>query len=366
AGTGANIAGGKSNQFSVAPVFADGRVFTFTPMRRVFAYDARTGEKLWASPPVEAFEARKAKALEAGRMIPTGGPDGIPILQSHLQVADGVLLTPTGEGYDVETGEKRWTSEAFGTGWKHYTVWRHEQKEYFLANVPLDHDTLNGELRLIDPRTGQPIWRHPIGWSVKIPMIGNDVVVIPVRASKVHPQWQVWGGVRLRPEGAENVWELPDDLTFLAGAESRSLVRHVAVTDHLALIFQNRLRIKTPTPEQEKRYGTKLPRRERGPVHVVRLHDGKLLNAFISQAGQAPLVVGNRLLVQKDVTHGGRFAETIVYEFDPETGRHELMGPMPLEHWPITAYDRNFETPVIDGLYYSRSIKGIDCYDLKR
>jgi len=174
------------------PCVVNGRLYV-AGRRRVYCLDAANGKLLWKQPidlPVKSSGISCSFAVV----------DGIAIL-----ICQGFY------GFDALTGQVRWRrTEAPGPwnsngGWPSCpsaVVWRHEGKNYVVCSCK--------SVELLDPATGQAIWKIPWvegGWSSwngnSTPSIIGDRMVINQKAGGLE-------GYALSLEAPRKLWHIPD------------------------------------------------------------------------------------------------------------------------------------------------------------
>ncbi len=363
---GARVPALKRGDWGVSPAYHDGRVFSLGTTGRLYAYDARTGEKLWEvglGRTHEMAEAAKAEALKEGRFARLGG------WLSSLVVADGVLIVPTFTGHerglvgvDPKDGSTRWELPNVLSKFSTPAAVRPSDdggREYLLAN------TADGELRLVDPRSGKVRWTVEGLGPYLGPLSPSDThVVVNTRPAGPDNRDKSidghWGAYRFTAEKAEKAWELPAgpkyDFSWHLDAGGR---RKVVIRDGIVYIGTR---------------GGQVGGRRTRALFVVREATGEVLQTFEplpdtpEHEGFNPLLpMEDRLMTFYDVAHGrSSFGATLFAVEDSGTLRRLSHGWM-FPHNATTGYEVPIEVPYVDGRFYLRTENGtIVCYDLRK
>jgi outer membrane protein assembly factor BamB len=175
---------------SSTPCVRDGRLYV-AGQKRVYCLDATTGKLIWQ------------QAIDAPG-------DGV---SCSLAVVDGIaiMISKGFYGFDALTGQVRWRrAEKSGNwnkdgAWGAYTspvCWRHDGKNYVICSCK--------SVELMDPSTGQAVWKIPWvegGWSSwngnSSPAIVGDLMVINQKAGGLE-------GYSLSLESPTKLWHIPD------------------------------------------------------------------------------------------------------------------------------------------------------------
>ncbi len=184
------IAGGA--RFMSKPTVVDGVLYFGTPMRFVYAVDAKTGEELWK------FEAGAsqcgAPVYDQGKLYfgvhsgedefycvdaKTGKPEwtqDIGWVFGSPNVSDGMVYVPSIDGnvnaMDAETGA---------------LIWRHRLDRSICSEPMLEKDQVfwgswDHYLYAMDKKTGHINWKFPLdgGTDSGVPIVKNDRIYLPI------------------------------------------------------------------------------------------------------------------------------------------------------------------------------------------
>jgi hypothetical protein len=366
--TTANLGGGKRDHWTTSPVYLDGKVIVVNQLGGMFAYDSRTGKKLWQRAAADHAVQRVNEAVAAGRNV-----SDIGLSQSSLTAADGVIIEPIGRGLrgvDPTNGKTLWSrSPEKGGAWTlmHQkttpAVWRHSGREYALINS-------GPALHLLDPKTGEQIWEQKTGGAQRTPVIVGDYVVWPVRTSKHANEDQkpgVWGAFKLSLTGAEIAWELPDERGYLAlytDAGDRAAERNIIPGDGEVVLGL---------------WGGKAGPLDRDPAGLlIKVDTGKIIASIPTESymrigdglnkwtGVQGYFIGPDLFVDHlDVAHADRFMVMRLNRIDRAAGKIIPLGAIPArrEMSYLGAYEVPIEIPVVNGRAYYRTLLGIACFE---
>ena len=364
--------GGKRGGFQVAPAYDRGRVYSMGSTGRVFAYDAASGKKLWQSDigPAHTEAARLREtmlsAAAAGRWVSPRGPGW----HTSLVVAEGVLVVPTFRspprsrdigllGLDGATGKRLWEIEGVISRWATPSVWRHAGRQYLLTA------SLDGVLRLIDPKNGNELWKVT-GLGPHYFTLAPSETHVLVNIQPSNPDQKRTPGrlaaYRLSLAGAERAWTLPekDEYQISTWFDNCARVRYL-LRDGIAYI--------STTGSQQAP----------GRFLLVDERTGRILREHVNQGPEWNQIkelfylVEDRLLVRSNASHGashgGRhpFYQWIatpekIARLDAE-GR---LSGLDLVDF-ITAYEVLMETPIVAGRLLERTVRGtVVCYDLRQ
>ena len=364
---GLNYVPGKRGGFAVTPCAADGRVFAYGTTARLYCLDLATGRVLWESaiePMHTTLEKFKAEGLKnRNAKDPRGkGPYGM------LQVVDGVLLAPNLVGVDAATGRELWRLQGVLSGFN------------APAPVRVGSRTLivcvngKGEMRLVDPKTGNVFWTHPLGSEhLTQPVFGQEFLL----AFESHPRFTgdligkskspngigILAAYRLTEKGAEKVWSLPPEYAiglFLDAGPARKIVARDGL-----IYCPMRLGDGNTCPVGKEGDGKQM-------MLVVREKDGKVL-ASAEGVGVHPYLWGDRLIVVNDIVHRPRKANPEIWrmfnadpaDFRPLGKPWHVNGDPPV-HTATGGYEVPVLEPFANGVFYCRVWGGIRAYDLRR
>ncbi len=170
--TTANLGGGKRDHWTTSPVYIDGKVIVVNQLGAMFAYEAKTGKKLWERAAPDDAVKLVNEAVAEGRFVLDVG-----LSQGSLTAAEGVVIEPVGRGLrgvDPANGKTLWSRSPEKNGaWTliHLkttpALWRHEEREYLLVNA-------GPTLHLLDPKTGEEMWAKKTGGAQRTPVIGGN------------------------------------------------------------------------------------------------------------------------------------------------------------------------------------------------
>jgi outer membrane protein assembly factor BamB len=368
------LSGGKRGGFQVAPVYHRGTVYWMGSTGRLFAHEAAQGRKLWQAdigPAHQQTAKRRAEILAAAERGRWTDPDG-PGWHTSLVVAEGVLVAPTFtaprgggrdtnlRGIDILTGEKLWEVEAAVSRWATPSVWRNGDRQFVLCA------TLDGKLRLIDPRDGRVLWTVAglgANYFTLAPSATHVLVNVagpPDPNEKRAPGY--YGAYRIRPSGTELAWKMPAETRNQIPTWFDSCARQrYTIRDGLVYLATDGAK-ETP-----------------GRFLVLKEATGQVVAEHVNEGDQTDQIGGLFYLVEDRVlcrfdsahgaTHGGRhpFAQWSV-----EKGRLVRLGDnrgrsgLDLVDF-TTAYEVYMETPIVAGRMFERTVDGgVACYDLRR
>lgn len=354
-GRGLNLYMGKREGFAVTPACHDGRVFSMGTTGRLYAYDAKSGKKLWETDIGDAhkrMESEKKRAL-AGKIFPRKYGWDV-----SLTVIGGVLIVPVYDnaidtalrGVDPKTGKTLWELAGATSRYGTPALFRHEDREYILAA------TRKGDLRLIAPRTGKVLWTvrglQPTYFALS--PSADSVLVNVGSKSKVTGKrgkpMGLLGCYDISPTGAKLRWKMPDKREFWFENHMDSCARRkVVLRDGLVYCFT-----------ANKAGGTR-----NRHFTLLRETDGKVLFQQKDLPGP-PLMypIEDRLLYIPDAWHSDRMTMRL---YDVNAKRMRQSG----ENWKppqtsTTGYEVAMETPYINGRLFLRTREGnVRCYDLR-
>jgi outer membrane protein assembly factor BamB len=360
---GVRVPGLKRGGWGVSPAYHAGRVFSLGTTGRLYAYDARTGKKRWEIALGETHamaEQAKAEALKQGRFAKLGG------WLSSLAVADGVVVVPTFAtkprglvGVDPSEGRILWQRSKVLSEFSTPAVVRTGGRESLLVNSG------RGDLRLIDPRSGEVRWTVDGLGPYLGPLSPSDthVVVNTRRAGADNRDKSVdgrWGAYRFTAEGAERAWQLPDERRYDFGWHlDAGPRRKVVVRDGIVYIGH-----RSPKVDGQRDQALLVIREATGEI----LQEIEPLPDTPEQEGFNPLLpMEDRLMTFYDVAHGrSRFGATLFAVSGSGTLSRLSHGWM-VPHTATTGYEVPIEVPYVDGRLYFRTEEGtIVCYDVRQ
>lgn len=161
---------------SSTPCIADGRVFALGSIA-AYAVDLATGKPLWSA------------------KLPQKGVGSSPLAVDGLVVVNAKHLL----ALDAATGQERWKQEKAGGGNSSPVAWKSGDRTFVICNG-------RGTLDAVDAKTGQIAWSVP-GGGDSTPAINGDFLAVQSRKTDIG--FIVY---RLKPDGAEKVWNTPYDM----------------------------------------------------------------------------------------------------------------------------------------------------------
>jgi len=363
-GKGVNRGGRKRTHWGVSPAYADGMVYAMGSTGRLYAYEAKTGEKKWESnigAAHEKTEKDKAAALKKKKRYEGDS------WKVNLVVADGVLVATDGwdglVGFDIATGDRTWHAPKVISRWATPAIWRHDDREYLLVC------TTSGELRLLDPKDGKPLWKETIGTNYGTIVLQGDIAICNVKQVGKERSEGVYGGIRITAKGIERLWSLPEKVETITnfGGADNAASRWVAIRDDIAVLCR-----KTTPRSGLSKYD----------IHIMAIEPrtGKILyNRLVTEENapetaskriRMPIFMEDHLLLPTDQNHGdsgyGAYYYRIVRDEDGKFKTLDYAGAWPKRHHALSGYETPIEIPYVAGRLYFRSMKGIACYDLRK
>lgn len=344
---------GKRHGFQVAPVYHEGVVFSMGTTRRIFAYSAADGQKLWATKPEPQMIEQRDKFLANPHVLQASARFA---WQQSLVVAGEMLIVPRNSdllGLDPKTGKQIWERKGAISPWATPSLWRHDGQEYLLtATVDKPHQA---KMHLIDPRQGKILWSleglHATHYSLSpsnTHVIVNEVSSI-TRPGKAEDHYSRPAAYRITPQRAERVWSFPDEPGFLHSTWFDSAARRPILVRN-ALVY---LAGEGPDKEKDRRF------------IIARESTGEILANVPRENDYWFQIIEDRLFHAIDWSHGKR-ARFNLYQADPQ-GFHKLSGPWSPEQPLTTAYTVFMEPPIIAGRIFLRTENGtVVCYDLRK
>ncbi|MGC9455399.1 MAG: PQQ-binding-like beta-propeller repeat protein [Phycisphaerae bacterium] len=342
---GLNRLSHKRDHWSTSPAYSDGKVFSMGSAGLLRAYDASDGDRLWETLAWEGLARLRQEHIESGKLCWQADD------RSSLIVAEDVVVASRGRlrAFDTETGELRWKIDAHVQGeYATPTVWRHDGREYILANSG------DGTVRLIDPADGSILWTHEgLGPFMGTLTPHGDLVVLNASPAdeQVDDDYGLYGGFRISLDGLERLWTLPDEQSYYhSWTKDRGPRLRVPIRDGLAYVY---------VPRAAPREG-----QARDLMLVVDAETGEIKSRIEGRdAGGFPMLIEDRIMLHKDHAHSNPV--TSAWWTAGEEPR-ELNGTTSWPHDSITAYCTQIETPYVNGRIYMRALDGLVCYDLRK
>ncbi|MFP3937148.1 MAG: PQQ-binding-like beta-propeller repeat protein [Phycisphaerae bacterium] len=342
---GLNRLSHKRGHWSTSPAYGDGRVFSMGSAGLLRAYDASDGDRLWEAPAWEDLSRLREEHIESGKLCWQAAD------RSSLVVAENVVIASRERmrAFDTDTGELRWKIDRHVQGdFATPTIWRHDGREYILANSG------DGTVRLIDPANGNILWTHEgLGPFMGTLSPHGDLVVL--NASPADPQadddYGLYGGFRISLNGLERLWTLPDEQSYYhSWTKDRGPRLRVPIRDGLAYIC---------LPRAAPREGE-----DRHLMLVVDAETGEIKSRIEgTRAGGFPMLIEDRIMLHKDHAHSNPVTSAWWKAGQEPT---QLNGETSWPHDSITAYCTQIETPYVNGRIYMRALDGLVCYDLRK
>ena len=353
---------GKRMGFQVTPVYHDGKVFSMGTTGRIFAYNSKDGTKIWQTEAEEKMLAEKKKHLADPNILQASRNYG---WVQALVFAEGHLIVPRGSTLlclDPETGKEVWALEKVTSNWVTPSIWNHKRKEYLLVTNGRNPGTC--VLQLIDPSKGKVLWtldgldstqfNIPVAESHVLVNVGSKILKEKPNAStpKYKDGTAPYGRLaayKLSLEGAELVWELPDQPQFLLPTWSDTLARpRYMIKDGLVYISTE-----GPDKNKDRRF------------IVAELCSGKVLVNEPRQHDFWFQLIGDKLFHCIDWCHG-KSASFNMYSSSPKSFKH-LSGPWRTKELLTTSYQVLMEPPIIAGRIFLRTETGtVVCYDVRK
>jgi outer membrane protein assembly factor BamB len=350
---GINYAPGKRGEWNVTPCAADGKVFAFGTTGRLYCLELASGKVLWESnigPVHEQLEQAKKQGLEQRQMVrPAGRPYGM------LVALDGMLLAPDWAGgllgVEAATGKTLWRATQPGGVTSGFNCPAPVQLggKSFVACV-----NGNGDLRLIDHKTGQILWSHALGsLHLTQPVFGKELLLVmdantqkKRNEADTRAQFGVLAGYRLDEKGATRVWQLdgakyPTELWLDGGPARKIVTRRDGVIYHAAW------------------WGSQ------SKLAIVRESDGKVLSDFDCQHYWVIYLWGDRFYFLTDIQHGSH-GPWRAYTTDPEKPEKLSEAILPKPGPRVCGYEVPLYEIFADGFMFCREWGGVRCYDLRR
>jgi outer membrane protein assembly factor BamB len=298
---------------------ADGRAYVITSRNITYAFDAATGEMVWARP----TPSSTLRTVIDGVYLPSG---------SHLV------------GYDAATGKEIWAIRerlGVGTDIRAPLRWAHDGKNYVITG------NRTGTIICADPKTGKELLRVTDSGdnSASLHLAGDYLLAntaAPRQPDEPRRPYQV-GAYRLSLEGAEKIWELPGE-QYPYNASNRPLMVHEGMVYH-------------------RPYGLHGRKPLEGPI--VRIDTGETVaRQTFPMARGFVYRLNDRLILQVDCSH--EKTDLHMHQLDPK-GVRQLGEIWPTDHsttsgyWPVP-----MSHAVAHGRIVIRGTRGIFCYDLRK
>lgn len=366
AGQGYYLPPTKRGGYGVTPAIHAGAVYWLGPSGRLYAVDAASGEPRWQAECEPLFSQQKedaAASLKAG--VRSFRCDN---MLSSLVIAEGVVVVPLfvrGKapgvmlaGYDAQSGQRLWQLAGGLHDKTTPAIWKHAGREWLLIGTPVGTQ-MEGEVRLVDPRSGAVAWTLKEGLAPQKRQltVWNDQVLLPIPATAQPSRKNAddlkesirYAAYRLSPTGASRIWEFPDTPDYLSGLEG----------DGAAL--------RTVTPDGDRFYRVK-----QGVVYEHDSGTGAITRKLEDLPGCWATVItdcGDRLLFTGDAEH--------YHTGSPDFSWIATDGPELRQLAPAwnpfqkmqgaTAYEVPHMYFVDQGRLYLRSSIGVlRCYDLRK
>jgi outer membrane protein assembly factor BamB len=351
---GVNRYMGKRLGFGVTPVWWQDRVFSLGTTGRLYAYEARTGTKIWQTHIGAAhrqMEARKQECLARKTLLGSLG------WYTSLVVAEGVLVVPLFDqpgdiglrGVDPATGKTMWEVPQATSSFATPAVVEVGARQYLLTG------TLRGTLQMIEPRSGRILWTIeglPPQWASLI--TSAEHVIVNVGSRRVGPKRDIrygrYGAYRFTTQGARQAWVMPDEPPFL-------FCNWMDACAHRAVLLRD------GTVYMICRHDTLDQKRH---LHLVDEATGRLRHSQETPYEGSLLVLAeDRLLRWKDAAHSG---EDQIEMYRAEPSRFRRLGSLWKPPLPAsTGYEVYLEYPYVDGCLFQRTETGrLACYDLRQ
>jgi len=356
----------KRGGWGASAAVADGKVIHVGTAGNVWCYNAKTGEEVWASALGKTHEglSRLRDKLTAEGKSLTG------MLQVHPVIVGGVVVAASPgkklaslHGLELKSGKLLWTAESVIEPGVTPGLWKHDG-----ATDLIVHDG-GGTITCPAPETGKPRWTFSVPANDLIsPIIEGDILLLNVDGKTSDPKHRGrYGGIRLKPDGAELAWTLPDnplygkEYTKDHGGSRRAIGR------------DGRFIIAVDGPNKQ----TDPNRVDNLRLLVVDAQTGKVLDetphgpdigaASGTPALSAMLLAEDRLIAHVDPVHATRPSGITLFRY--ADGKLTFLSNK--ADWPddptAGGYDVNYTHAYSDGRIYLRTASGqIACYDLRR
>jgi outer membrane protein assembly factor BamB len=338
-GKGHNRLGHKRGHWCVSPAVANGRVFSMGTAGLLYAYDAKSGKKLWETVAEPSLQAQRDEYLQSRRLCWKASE------KSSLVVVGNKVIVPHGglTAFNVRTGELCWQIENRILS-EHATpvIWTHNRRDYLVVNDG------RGSLRLIDSDNGAVLVTHEgLGEQIGTVNLTDDLIVLNSQSKKATDQKKngLFGIYRLSSSGLDRLWTLPDKpayrhcWTLDRGAERRAAIQN------------GRVYLVVGIDEDQ--------------LVVADVQTGRILSDQVIEHGQAPYPMEDRLLVYHDRAHTDpvRASWWSLADRDDPVPLHGQVGFGPRT---ITGYEVPLQWPYVDGRLYVRTLRGLACFDLRQ
>lgn len=358
------VGGGKRQGFQVAPVYAAGKVFALGSTGRLFAYDAATGKRLWATDIGASFQKQDALRTQILASLARGTFQYAqnPAWHTSLTVADGTLIVPTFtggtlRGVDPATGKTRWEAKGVGSHLATPSVYRSGGREYVLTANPA------GEMRLLDPKDGQELWKvtglGPAYFTLAPSATHVLVNVNPKSGGRgVGRIPGYYGAYRISPAKAELAWKMAEGPGngFAVWMDSAARYRY---TIRAGLVYLETEGLKAGAP---------------GRFLVLKEDTGAVVAGHPNAGGEADRIaglwylIGDKILCRANNSHGPTHGGRHPWVLWRITGDQITRLPGTLDQNEFTnGYEVNMEYPVVAGRLFERNEAGkLVCYDLRQ
>lgn len=340
--------------------------------------DAATGQTLWKSvlPDIGVYGAGKGKrggytafaCGGAGHVFVTGSNGRLRCHDAETgairwsvangrgelaQVIDGVLLAPGGpkgggdlQAFDLETGERRWVVENAASTVSQPLRWQVDGQTMVLANAA------SGTVRCVELASGAVRWTiDAIGDGNRAPMsLGEDVLIVEVERERIPAGIPVHklGDPIIRNEKTDRVM-----VAYRLGAEAAEPIWALDERYHA-----NR----TCPPYRDGVFYYRNV--TTGKVYALEAATGRVLDRQPASSNGSLQVMGDRLLVLCDPSHGHTDYHYFALTTDGGLQLRERQWVAP--HLPTSGYWPLVGTqPLADGRLILRGARRIWCYDLR-
>ncbi len=344
---------GKRQGFCVSPAFSDGKIFSMGTTGALYAYDSKSGDKLWEKNIGKAYQKaleHKEKCLNKEELAGGMGWD------SSLIVAQKTLIVPlfdsspdqTLRGVRLKDGETLWEIPKACSRHATPAIWTHHGKQYLLSA------TVSGELRLIDPPSGKVLWTVSNLGQNHFSLSPSQTHVFVNGGSQIQrrpgkdQKFGLLAAYKLSLTQPELTWKHPEQEQFLFSTWMDNCARRFMVP------HQNQLYFYSSGPDKKRKW-----------LHLLDQKTGKAIKSnLFTTPGPHFYPIEDRLLVIRDASH----SKTEIAFFDPHSKDLSSKADFHLpSHQNTTAYEVYMEHPYYDGHLFLRTRDGrIACYDLRK
>ncbi len=362
---GLNVPSIKYGGWGITPCAADSKVFVLGTTGRMYGLALADGKLLWETnvgPRHQALEELKAQCVARRRLCEARGRR-LDML-GGLLVAEGVLIAPDLAlglvGIDIAHGRELWRIAGPVTSGMNMPCPARLGDRTFLAAINRE-----GDLRLIDPRTGQVLRTKPLKCQhLTQPVAADGRLLIfephptfrgedPKDAGPLR-RYGALAAYRFDEQGARREWVLPPEYIHelhMDGGPARRVIPRDGLVYYMN--WTNR-------PERTRR------------LVVIRLSDGTVLQSVACDKAHLYLW-GDRLVLPNDIQHRPQRHRPEVwqmhtcdpFDFRPLGGLWQVNTPDHRAYVPTGGY----EVPVLEvfaaGMMFCRTMGGFRCYDLR-